>query len=440
MYQIKCDNDTLHDSRSSNIRVVEPKCEMELNKTGTLSFRIQPTHPYFNSIKQHKSELSLYQDGEWVFTGRVLNDETDIFGYKTVEVEGMLGYLLDSIQRTKEYHITGNDKIKAYLTDVLSIHNSQVDTSKQFSVGNVKLDDLSDQLYKISSYKNTLTTINEDLIKTFGGYFFTRLSGGVKYFDYLRLEDFPINKQIIQLGENILSLNQRVKGEDIATVIIPLGEKQSSTSDESSDVDLKEHVNLSTYKADRDGAIVHDAGSECIYDEEAVEKYGRITKVIEWGDVTEPENLWKKAKEQLNYYKQDSRSIELSVFDLHLLNVNIQSLRVGQKIRVISTPHKLDEYMIVQKITLYLDQPDKSTVILTTEERSVTDVNTGSGGGISNKTNNVTNNVISIQQGFSDGFGGSIGGGGGNVDLSNYVTRLEVESAFDSLALLLGGL
>ncbi len=436
MYQIKCDNHTLHDSRSNNIRVIEPKCEMELNKTGTLTFRIQPTHPFFNEIKKHKSELSLYQDGEWVFTGRVLNDETDIFGYKTVEVEGMLGYLLDSIQRAKEYHITGDDKIKQYLTDVLSIHNGQVDASKQLTVGDVYLDDTSEQLYKISSYKDTLTTINEDLIKTFGGYFFARVRNGVRYLDYLTTDNFPISNQKIQFGKNILDLNKRVKGEDIATVILPLGEKKESTDGASSDTEVKEYVNLSELSYSKDGTIIHEANSDCIYDEEAVERYGRITKVIEWGDVTEPQNLLKKAKEQLEYYKDDNISIELSVFDLHLLNVNIDSLRVGQKIHAISTAHNLNEYMIVKKIVLDIDQADKSKVTLVTEERQAVDVNSGSG--ISTKTNDANKTIIStqiLQQDLNDKMGSYTA-----PDLSAYATISEVNSAFNELGALIGGL
>lgn len=431
MYQITCNGRTLHDSRSNNIRVVEPKCDMELRKTGTLSFRIQPTHPFFNELKKHKIEISLYQDGEWLFTGRVLNDETDIFGYKTVQVEGMLGYLLDSIQRTKEYHITGERKIEQYLTDVLNIHNSQVDESKRFTVGNIYLDDSSDQLYKISSYKDTLTTINEDLINTFGGYFFARLGNGTKYFDYLTLENFPVNNQTIQFGKNILTLNKKVKGEDIATVILPLGEKTSTST---GGVDLKTHVNISELPYSKDGTIIHEAGSECIYDEEAVKEYGYITKVIEWGDVKEPENLLKKAKEQLEYYKSSSTSLELSVFDLHLLDVNIDSLRVGQKIRVISTPHNLDQYMIVQKISLDIDQADNSKVTLVTEERSAVDVNSGS---ISNKTNTTDKNISStqnLQQKMSDKLNNYM------VDLSGYATISEVNMAFNELGLLIGGL
>lgn len=436
MYQIKCDGYILHDSRSNNIRLVEPKCDMELNKTGTLSFRIQPTHPYFGEIKKHKSEISLYQDGEWVFTGRVLNDETDIYGYKTVQVEGMLGYLLDSIQRTKEYHITGKDKIKQYLIDVLNIHNNQVDKSKQFTVGNITLDDETAQLYKISSYKDTLTTINEDLIKTFGGYFFTRFHNGINYLDYISVDDFPINNQVIQLGKNILSFKKQVKGEDIATVILPLGEKKSSTSSSSSpDMELKEHINLSELPYSKDGTIIHDEKSECIYDKEAVEQYGRITKVIEWGDVTEPANLLKKAKEQLEYYKLENMSLELSVFDLHLLNVNIQSLRVGQKIRVIATTHNVDKYMIVQKISLDIDQADKSIVTLVTKERSAVAVNSGS---ISNKAIDTEKNIAStqvIQQQLTDRMDTY-----DNIDLTPYALISDVNSAFNELALLIGGL
>lgn len=432
MYQIKCGNDILHDSRSNNIRVVEPKCEMELNKTGTLSFRIQPTHPLFDKLHKHISEISLYQDGEWVFTGRILNDETDIYGYKTVEVEGILGYMLDSVQRSKEYHITGNRKIEQYLTDVLNIHNSQVDEYKRIYVGTVTLDDSSEQLYKVSSYKDTLSTINEDLINTFGGYFFIKVQNGKKYLDYKEIKDFPVNQQVIQFGKNILNLEKQVKGEDIATVIMPLGKTLDSAEGVS-----KKKTDISSLPYSKDGTIVHEANSDYIYDEEAVKKYGRITKVIEWGDVEEPDNLLTKAKEQLSFYKLDILSLELSVFDLHLLDVNIQSLRVGQKIRVVSLPHGVDAYMVVRKITLNIDQPDKSTIILGTEEQTAVSVNSG-GSGITNKTNTAEKNVTSIQQEISYGsFGGSIGG---DVDLSAYATIAEVNSAFNELGLLIGGM
>ena len=62
MYQIILDNRdgeryVLHDSRSNKVRVLEAKCDLQLNKTGTLTFTITPTHPHFDKIFKHKSEI-----------------------------------------------------------------------------------------------------------------------------------------------------------------------------------------------------------------------------------------------------------------------------------------------------------------------------------------------------------------------------------------------
>ena len=117
MYQIIIDNhdgDTyiIHDSRSNKVRVQDAVCSMELNKTGTLSFTMSPTHPHFDKLFKHKSEIYLLQDNDYIFCGRILNDETNIYNFKTIVCEGMLAYLLDSVQRAKAYSITSNNKIR----------------------------------------------------------------------------------------------------------------------------------------------------------------------------------------------------------------------------------------------------------------------------------------------------------------------------------------
>ena len=497
MYTIFCDGDILHDSRSQTRRVVDPKCEMELNKTGTLSFRVPPNHPLFDSIKKLKSEISLVQDNETIFNGRVLNDEADIYNFKVIEVEGDLAYLLDSVQRNKVYHVEnkdGENKVSIYLKDVINIHNEQVEDKKKFTVGEVTVEDDSDQLYKISSFKDTLTTLNEDLIKTFGGYFFTRIEGGVRKLNYLK--ESPPNSQIIQFGKNILKLEKHVKGEEIATVIIPRG----ATLENATDEQAEKKLDISELPEETDGTIVHPKGADYIYDSEAVEKYGWITKVVEFSDVEKPENLFEKAKAQLNYCKNPVLSLVLTVFDLHLLNVNEQSIRVGQKIRVISRPHGLDEFLIVEKMSINISSPDKSAITLKTEERLTKDIS------LSKKSTN-TNNAVTVldteikESGFvtdislptkfdnylnsaagenilngkfDDYLNSAMGGqtldtnfgdylnstagtdildskigdyllahggeGGVSVDLSAYATIADVNAAFDELATLIGGI
>ena len=174
MYQIVCDNYILHDPRIDDLKAINAQCTLEVNKTGLLTFKIPPTHPYYNKIKRHVSQITLYQENTILFSGRVLNDETDFYKIKTIECEGELSYLLDSIQRTKQYHLDGgsDNVIKTYLTDLINIHNSQVDDYKKFKVGVVTVNDSNNYLYKISNYNDTLTCLNEKLLNSYGGYFF----------------------------------------------------------------------------------------------------------------------------------------------------------------------------------------------------------------------------------------------------------------------------
>ena len=75
MYQILCDGELLYDPRQKEYLVGDPTLELAVNTSGTLSFSMPPTHPAYDKIRKLKSVITLYQDGEWVFSGRVLNDE-----------------------------------------------------------------------------------------------------------------------------------------------------------------------------------------------------------------------------------------------------------------------------------------------------------------------------------------------------------------------------
>lgn len=474
MYQIIIDNRdgerlVIHDSRSNNLKVANAVCEVELNKTGSLTFKISPTHPYFNDIKKHLSEVYLVQDGDVIFCGRVLNDETDIYNFKTISCEGMLGYLLDSVQRAKSYSLKGNTKIKDYLTDIINIHNSQVDDYKKFHVGTVTEVDSSEIFYKISSYDDTLTTLNDDLINTFNHtYLIPRIHDDIKYLDYLTSKQLSVNNQIIQFGKNLLTLTRTIKGEEIATAIIPLGATVKTDGKDEEKVEYK--LDITEVEDFTDGTIKHKKGTDYIYDEEAVKKYGKIFKALVWDGVEkDTQQLVKNAKEQLNYYKKLAKNIELNAFDLHLLDVNIESFRVGQKVRVYSSVHKLDDnYMIVQKMTINLNQPDKTTIVLGDEDRILIDINSSASKKIdeSDKTfndydkkfNDYNNNFKDYDNKFKDydnklkdyvknndfdnktrDFFNRQKGTGSDTDLSKYALKSDVQSAFNTLANLIKG-
>ena len=442
MYQILCDDNILHDARIDGLQVIGAKCNLELNKTGYLSFSVPPTHPHYDDIQKHKSEITLLQNNEIIFVGRVLNDEIDFDNIKNVECEGELSYLLDSIQRYHEYHLDGGSEnvIKTYLETLIENHNSQVqDERKKFRVGGVTVTDPNNYLYKISNYEDTLTIITDKLIGTYGGYLVIRHSGNVRYLDYVK-EPIGVCGQTIEFGKNIIDMNRYIKGEDIFTALIPLG-----ATDEND-----KRIDIGSLPNSTDKTIVKK--DDYIYDTVGVEKWGWIWKTYTWNDVTVTDNLLSKAKQLLSGGVVETFTIELTTFDLHLLNVNIDRIKLGTKIQCISAPHGINTIMLVESISIDVDSPENTKIELMLPDGQIV---TGS-----SKKPSIANNQVSADKTVTD-FNkvldesyvdkGSLDttvddikswvddnyfpkDDGGSIDLSDYARIDDVNFAFDSLA------
>lgn len=87
MYQVRCDDKIIYDLRDKDLKIISPKLSQEVNKTGTFNFTIPPKNPWYNYIKKLKSIITVYQDDEEIFRGRVLNDKLDFYNRKQVECE-----------------------------------------------------------------------------------------------------------------------------------------------------------------------------------------------------------------------------------------------------------------------------------------------------------------------------------------------------------------
>ena len=310
-------------------------------KTGNLTFRIAPTHPLYGQIQKLKSEIAVYQDNERLGAFRVLNVEQDFNNIKTVTCEGELAYLLDSVQRAAEYH---DVTVAEYFAIVVANHNADVDSSKQFTVGAVTVTDPNDSLYRIHSYENTWECIEDKLLDRLGGYIRIRMSGSTRLIDYVTSYG-NVNPQIIRFGENILDLVREVRGENVATVLVPLGAADEETGEKL------------TVKSVNDGL-------DYIEDAEAIETYGRIVKTVEYDDVTVASNLLTKGYAELAKMSKPTITLTMTAVDLHLVDVNIERIKIGDSIRVLSEPHGIDEYMIVQKLQLDFQHPENSVVTL----------------------------------------------------------------------------
>ena len=443
MYQILCDDYILHDPFIDELKVIGAKCSLEVNKTGSLTFQIAPTHPYYDKIKKHTSQIKLYQDDRVLFWGRVLNDEITFENIKNVECEGELSYLLDSIQRGKEYHLDGGSKnvIETYLKDIVAIHNSQVDDSKKFSVGVVNITDPNNYLYKISNYENTLTTLTDKLLNIYGGYFIVRHSNGVRYLDYVN-ELTNVCNQTIEFGKNIVDMTRYIKGENVYTALIPLG----ATTD--NNTTYEKRLTISSLPNSTDGTI--KKVNDYIYDTEAVKQWGWIWNVQKWDDVTKASSLLAKAKDELKNSINATLSIEMTAIDLHLLDVDIDKINVGDRIQCISLPHNLNTILIVRSIEIDIDNPANTKIKLISPTGKIKVDNTITKGNKDNEKNitqvrdeldegyptyDDVNNQFSdfensLKDWVSDNFYPATGG---EVDLSDYAKNADVDTKINDL-------
>lgn len=347
MFKVYCDDTLIFDPRRDDLAIISPKISLELNKTGSFTFTMPPQHAQYDLPQLMSSSIYVYRDDVEVFSGRPISITTDFYNRKEIECEGELAFLNDTIQRPAEYH---DQTVRGYLETLIDIHNQQVDEDKQFTVGIVTVEDTNDSLYRYTNYNSTMTEIKEDLVDDLGGYLKVRHENGVRYLDYVDIDDYgDTSSQTIEFGQNLLDFSRNIDMTDICTAIIPLGE----TLEESEIEALEAHLTIED---------VND-GVDYIQNDEAVETYGFIVKTVEWSDVTTAEYLLEVAQEYLEDYQFEDMVIEANAVDLHYTD-DVMQFKLGDQVRVLSTPHGLDRYFPISAMTINLSSPSSDTITL----------------------------------------------------------------------------
>lgn len=349
MYTIKIDGKVFYDARLTDYQVTEARLQQEVNKAGTFMMRFFPQHPLYDLPQKMKSIVTVLQNRTVLFRGRILNENIGFYGDKQLTCEGQLAFFNDSIIRPYSY----KGSVQGYLEMLIDQHNSQVDSDRRFAVGNVTVTDPNDYITRsASAYPNTMEELQDKLVKLLGGYLMPRISGDTIYLDYLVDTDIK-NLQDVEFGRNLLDLSMILKGQDIATAIIPLGAQQ----EDDSRLTIKSVNN----------------GLDYVSDPETTAKYGLIYKTIIYDDVTLPENLLRKGKEALGEAMHPTQTINVTAADLSTAGYDVQSFRFGRYEKVRSRSHGIDTYMLVSKMTTDLLNPASNKLTLGVTRKSYTE-------------------------------------------------------------------
>ena len=356
MFYIYANGKMIYHLANPELYLNQPKLTLEMGKAGSLEFGIMPDHAFYDQLSQLTTIVTVDYDETEIFRGRVLSNTRDFQNMRQVYCEGDLSYLVDTVQRFDKYNGTVHDLFRKIITG----HNTRIkDASKQFTVGNitvenrsVKLTGQSDEVnvgqidYKqialnsiVDEWNTTYDLIQTCIIDYVGGYLNTRRQNGVTYIDLLAA---PSNTnensttQEIELGVNMLDLEEEVSGEDLFTVLIPLGDD-----------------NLTIKSVNN--------GSDELVDTAAVAKYGRIVKTHVFSNVNEASTLKENGQRLLASSINIPTTLTVNALDKHIVNKSYDPIHLCDRVRIKSTRHNLVEYLTCTKIEYDLENPGNDT-------------------------------------------------------------------------------
>lgn len=351
MFSIYVDGELLYRPDGDiDCAATDPVLKLEMGKSGSLTFGLPVTNALYGRLQKLVSIVQVFYDEQEVFEGRVLSLTRDFDNTLQVECEGELSYLVDSVQRNDAF--TG--KTTELLAEIIARHNEMVEPFKQFKMGKVTVeerditiagqsdkttDDEGNFDYRqieinstTSEWRDTLDYIETCLINYCGGYLRARRDvAGSLYLDWIA-NYYDQTTQTIEFGVNMLDLEEEDDVNDIFTILIPLGTNNLTIEE------------------------VND-GSPMLVDEERVAKYGRIIKTKTFDSVSKPETLKENGERYLRENGFPKVTLTIKAVDLHQYDKNVEMIRLGDRVHVLSAPHSIGDYLICTEIEYDLADP-----------------------------------------------------------------------------------
>ena len=339
IYRIYIDDTLVHrsDIPDENYQLVGITLDVEMGKSPSLKFTIPPSHPKKSLLKNFLSRFTVKEDELVLAEGRLFDSRQDIYNQVEWQAEGSLSYLTDSYVPA----INVEETIKALFTRYVNEHNSRVEDYKKFTVGQITIDNADTEKVKVDNdgYRYTADAIQNDLIDSYGGYLRTRYENGVRYLDYLKDYGHKTT-QTIEYKKNLIDFALEVNPEDVFTYLIPTGDSNLKIND----------VNN---------------GKDYIEVEGAKAKWGNKYLLKSFSGISDASTLFKEAKQYIkNHYEELPESLEITAIDLKLLGVNVESIHVGDVVRVTSTPNGVDKNYTCSAISYNLSQFGKTKYTL----------------------------------------------------------------------------
>lgn len=316
----------------------------EINSVSALEFTLPPSNDMAGQIVPHASVIRLESDGTEIFCGTANSVSKNFRGDTVVSCDGMIALMADVI---KEPFTASSYEIEGYVAAIVKNYNDGVTSDKEIKVGQVS--GFEGQTFSVShstECKNIFELLKE-LRSEKGGYIWASYIGGDVYINYTKTIGSR-NSQQIAFGSNLVSIEDQLEVGTLVTRVWPLG---------------KEGLTI---------ASVND-GKAYLQNTDVELRYGRVDKTIQV-DSDDPSVVKSYGQAYLTRYATMNNTITLTAVDLHNLDKTISSFEVGDAVRVLSPPHRIDAEMVVNSVSTDLVKLSNSRITLGAKKGSITSV------------------------------------------------------------------
>ena len=418
-------------------------------ETGAISkftFDIYPENKGYNLVQSRKTLIRAVNTStnREEFAGRVLlaKEVMNAKGIvrKSVTCESFLGYLHDSFQPYAEEALY---TLEGYIDVVLANHNKCVEEEKRVYRGRVDVP-VADTgyIYKGLQYQSTYATLKTKLVDIFGGEMEIEEINGILYLNYLQ-QTGVTRSTPIKYGHNMQQASREISPLNVITRIRPLGAKitRGVTQTDGSVVnqETEERLTLQGFVTP-DGAEFMDPWVDDI---EKQKDLGIVCGDLDFPDVTDQSNLYRKT---LEYMAKDNLVVlahTLTAYDLKEIGIDIDSLNCGDSYPVKNELIGLNEVLRITKKTIDISAPYKSNITIGQKKTTLSDIQAiekekltaqvqqimGTMQSVNNAVSGATSSFSSFMSSFEQTVQGVV-----SSAVANYVTESDLEKITQELS------
>ena len=335
----------------SDRRIISGVYHRETNTIGSLTFSVLYNHPVYDMFKEYKGVIRLYWGTSLIYKFRIIKLRRDFCNTLTIQCEGLLGYLNDSI--VKPYVFNVNHSVYPahippsscspveFMAELVALHNSMVEAEQRFTFVDETDGAFGDILFTTeqTAYTKTWEELQSKIVQNIGGYIQMRHMGAENMLVFkAALTDS--NTQTVRFRQNLKALELETAPRKYATAIYP----------------------ISTY-TDSNGArrTLKLTGTEYIDKPLLTPIYGRIIECVQYEGINTEVKLREITRRDLNRYIDRGKPIKASATDMSAFDSSVPPLEVDRLTRIISEVNNVDVTVPLNAFDVDILDPRNST-------------------------------------------------------------------------------